>query len=190
MKFVKASKIAGILLPIFLLLPWSTGCRPGSADDPKEPKIVGQPLTDDQVKPLQATFGKMAEVGLKDDAALGKELLDKHILKAATPDDVYLKGSEKEGNTPYAYTLSDGKQPSAMVLAPRFFTEATPLGRCALLIHEFGHYRAYVATGKSDEVDGYKVEYDKHKQLGLTQDDGLVYFSMLDGVVEYVVPKY
>jgi len=193
MKFDQARKFACATVAALLLMMPSTGCRQGAANDGSasaEPKIVGQPLASDELQSVQAAIDKMASVGLSDDAKLGNELLGKHIVKAATPDDVYLKGSEKEGNTPYAYTLSDGKQPSAIVLAPRFFTEATPTGRAALLIHEFGHYRAYVATGKSDEVDGYKVEYDEHNQLGLTETDGLVYFSMLDGVVEYVIAKY
>src|SRR5437868_6200237 len=175
MKFDNAGKFTSTLAAALLLTIASTGCRLNAANDgstTSEPKTVGQPLASDQLQSVQAAVDKMASVGLSDDVKLGGELLSKHIIKAATPDDVYMKGSEKAGDTPYAYTLSDGKQPSAIVLAPRFFTEATPIGRAALLIHEFGHYRAYVATGKSDEVDGYKVEYDKHKQLGLTESDG------------------
>ena len=193
MKFDYPRMITGIIATTLVLSMASTGCRQGSADGgstPSEPTVVGQPLASDQLASVQSALDTMKSVGLSDDSKLGSELLSKHILKAATSDDVYFKQSEKEGNTPYAYTLSDGKQPSAIVLAPRFFSEATPTGRAALLIHEFGHYRAYVATGKSDEVDGYKVEYDEHKQLGLTEADSLVYFSMLDGIVEYVVPKY
>ena len=151
---------------------------------------MGQPLTSDQQKLVDDAVARMQAVGLVDDARLAKDLLAKKIWKAATVDDQYLKDSEKAGFTPYAYTLSDGKQPSAIVLGPRYFTEATPNGRSALMIHELGHYRAYVATGKSDETDGYKVEYDTHAKLGLTESDGLVYFSMLDGVEEYVVPKF
>jgi len=193
MKFDYPRMITGIIATTLVLSMASTGCRQGSADGrstPSEPTVVGQPLASDQLASVQSALDTMKSVGLSDDSKLGSELLSKHILKAATPDDVYFKQSEKEGNTPYAYTLSDGKQPSAIVLAPRFFSEATPTGRAALLIHEFGHYRAYVATGKSDEVDGYKVEYDEHNQLGLSETDGLVYFSMLDGVVEYVIAKY
>jgi len=193
MKFDYPRKLTGAIAATLLLTIVSTGCRQGSADGSSkssEPTVVGQPLSNDETVAVDKAIGTMASTGLSRDSILGIDLMNKHIIKAATADDVYLKGSEKEGNTPYAYTLSDGKQPSAIVLAPRFFTEATDTGRVALLIHEFGHYRAYVATGKSDEVDGYKVEYDEHKQLGLTESDGLVYFSMLDGVVEYVVPKY
>jgi hypothetical protein len=193
MKFDYPRKLTGAIAAALLLTMVSAGCRQGSADGgskPSEPTAVGQPLTNDQTTVVDKAIGLMASTGLSSDSMLGIDLMNKHIIKAATPDDVYMKGSEKAGDTPYAYTLSDGKQPSTIVLAPRFFTEATDIGRAALLVHEFGHYRAYVATGKSDEVDGYKVEYDKHKQLGLTEADGLVYFSMLDGVVEYVVPKY
>jgi hypothetical protein len=108
---------------------------------------------------------------------------------AASPTDGYLKRAEQAGDTPFAYTLSSGHHPSAIVLAPRFFTETTPTARAALMIHEMGHYRAYVQTGHSDEYDGYKAEYDTHTKLGLGESDGLTYFSMLDGVVENVAPR-
>lgn len=165
------------------------GCRAGNSAASTTP-VIGQPLAADQEKAVEDAAKLMASRGLADDAVLTNQLLAKGIWKAARPDDPYMKASEKSGDTPYAYTLSDGKHPSAIVLASRFFTEATPTGRAAVMVHELGHYRAYVATGKSDETDGYKAEYDKHAKLGLTQDDGLVYFSMLDGVQEYVVPKY
>jgi hypothetical protein len=127
--------------------------------------------------------------GIIADANLGERLLKQGIWRAASPTDVYINQAEKAGDTPFAYTLSPGKKPIAIVLAGRFFTDATPLGQAALMIHELGHYQAYVLVGRSDEYDGYKPEYDLHTQLGLTEKDGLVYFSMLDGVVEYVVPR-
>jgi hypothetical protein len=127
-----------------------SGCRQG---DSAGSDNVGQPLTADQEKAVRDAANLMAAHGLADDANLTKSLLDKHIWKAAADHDKYLADSEKAGFTPYAYTLSDGKHPSAIVLAPRFFTEATPTGRAALMIHELGHYKAYVATGKSDETD-------------------------------------
>ena len=131
----------------------------------------------------------MARRGLTSEARLALQLLLSGIWRAATPEDGYLATSERQGNTPYAYTLSSGKHPSAIVLAPRFFTETSPTARAALLIHEMGHYQAYVRTGHSDEYDGYKPEYDTHIRLGLGETDSLPYFSMLDGVVEYVVPR-
>jgi hypothetical protein len=108
----------------------------------------------------------------------------------AFPNDRYLKTAEQNGDTPYAYTLSAGKHPSAIVLAPRFFTESLTMpSRASLMIHEMGHYEAYVATGKSDEYDGYKTQYDAAQKLGLGESDGLIYFMMLDGVTQYVVPR-
>lgn len=179
-----------VAIAFLTALMWSTalsGCRQSGAAASDH---IGQPLTADQEKTVEDAVAKMTSSGLVDDGKLGKDLLARHIIKAARPDDQYMAYSEKSGDTPYAYTLSAGKTPSAIVLADRFFTQTTQTGRAALLVHEFGHYRAYVATGRSDEVDGYKAEYDKHAKLGLTDADGLVYFSMLDGVVQYVVPKY
>lgn len=121
---------------------------------------------------------------------LSERLAARGIWVKATPDDVYLKQAEKNGDTPYAYTLSSGKSPSAIVLASRFFTEdLSPASRASLMVHEMGHYEAYVATGKSDEFDGYKTQYDVAKKLGLSETDGIIYFMMLDGVEEYVVPR-
>ena len=57
------------------------------------------------------------------------------------------------------------------------------------MIHEMGHVRAYLKTGRSEEYDGYKREYDTHARLGLTERDGLTYFALLDGVTEYVLPR-
>jgi hypothetical protein len=57
------------------------------------------------------------------------------------------------------------------------------------MVHELGHYKAYVKSGRSDEFDGYKAEYDSRHKLGLSEKDGLVYFAMLDGTAEYVAPR-
>ena len=147
------------------------------------------PLTPAQAAAVQAALTLMRQRGLTSDAAFGTMLLRQGQWRAASATDAYLAQSERSGDTPYAYTLADGKRIEAVVLAPRFFTETTPLGRAALMIHEMGHVRAYQKTGQSTEYDGYKREYDTHSQLGLTDADGLVYWSMLDGVVEYVVPR-
>jgi len=145
-------------------------------------------LSTSQTAQLQSEIVMMKKAGLNDDSKLAARLLAQGIWQASAPDDAYLKGAEADGDTPFAYTLSSGHHPSAIVLAPRFFTDATDIGRAAFMIHEMGHYRAYVATGKSTEFDGYKAEYDKAKQIGLSDKDGIVYFGMLDGVGEYVVP--
>lgn len=147
-----------------------------------------RPLSATEAQQVQTSITIMQKQGLKDDEKLATSLLKTGIWRAATPDDLYMKGAEAQGDTPFAYTLSDGRHPSAIVLASRFFTDTTDTGRAAIMIHEMGHYRAYEAHGQSTEYDGYKAEYDKSKQLGLSEKDGLVYFGMLDGVVEYVVP--
>lgn len=153
------------------------------------PKRTDRKLSASETATVRAAVARMRQATLTDEAALAETLTAAGIWRAATVSDPYLKQAEASGGTPYAYTLADGKVVQAVVLAPRFFTEATRNGRAALMIHEMGHYRAYVATGKSDEFDGYKREYDTHGQLGLGETDSLVYFSMLDGVVEYVVPR-
>jgi hypothetical protein len=151
---------------------------------------VGRKLTGEEATCLRDAAKLMGNRGLQSDSNLTNLLMSKGIWRAARPDDIYMRGSENSNNTPFAYTLFEGKRPNAVVLAPRFFTDTTPTGRAALMIHELGHYRAYLKSAKSDEVDGYKPEYDTHVKLGLTEADGLVYFGMLDGVAEYVVPKY
>lgn len=150
---------------------------------------MGQPLTAAESQAVHAAIDLMRSKGLTKQADLAAQIDKKGIWRAASPNDPYMKQSEADHNTPFAYTLSTSRHPSAIVLAARFFTETTPTARAALMIHEMGHYQAYVKTGHSDEFDGYKAEYDTHKQLGLTETDGLTYFSMLDGVVEYVVPR-
>jgi hypothetical protein len=147
------------------------------------------PLTAQQSQVVRDAAALMAARGLTDEARLTNDLLTRRIWRAASPDDPYLADSEKAGDTPFAYTLSAGRHPSEIVLAPRFFTQ-TPTGRAALMLHELGHYRAYIRTGQSTELDGYKAEYDTHAKIGLSENDGLVYFSMLDGVVEFVVPHF
>lgn len=146
-------------------------------------------LTAPQQKTVREAITLMAGRQLKSDADFATTLLRRGKWRAATERDPYLLAAEQAGDTPFAYTLSEGKDPDAIVLAPRFFTDATPVGRAALMIHEMGHYRAYVKTGRSDEFDGYKAEYDEHGQLGLSAADGLVYFGMLDGVTQFVVPR-
>jgi hypothetical protein len=131
----------------------------------------------------------MRTQGLKAQADLALKLEKQGIWRAASPSDLYITEAELQGDTPYAYTLSPGFHPIAIVLAKRFFDEATPTGRAAVMIHEMGHYSAYIKFGRSTEYDGYKVEYDTHAKLSLTERDGLVYFSMLDGVDQYVVPR-
>lgn len=154
-----------------------------------KPRQMGQPLTELQSQTVHAAINLMRSKGLVKQADLAAQIDKKGIWRAASPDDPYMKQSEADHNTPFAYTLSTSHQPSAIVLAARFFTETTPTARPALMIHEMGHYEAYVKTGHSDEFDGYKAEYDTHRLLGLTEADGLTYFAMLDGVVEYVAPR-
>lgn len=153
------------------------------------PPRSDRPLQAAQTAAVESAITLMRARGLTPEAALAAQLERQGLWRAASPSDRYLKGAEQAGDTPFAYTLSSGRHPSAIVLAPRFFTDTTPAARTALMIHEMGHYRAYVQTGRSDEFDGYKAEYDAHKKLGLGETDGLTYFSMLDGVVEYVVPR-
>lgn len=146
-------------------------------------------LTTAQKTTVQSALALMRQRGLSAEAALGTNLLRQGKWRASSSHDAYIAQSERSGDTPYAYTLAEGKHIEAIVLAPRFFTETTPTGRAALMIHEMGHVRAYQKSGQSTEYDGYKEEYDTHVQLGLTDADGLVYWSMLDGTAEYVVPR-
>ena len=46
-----------------------------------------------------------------------------------------------------------------------------------------------VEIGVMPNMDVAKAEYDSYPRLGLSDKDGLVYFSMLDGTAEYVVPR-
>jgi hypothetical protein len=147
------------------------------------------PLSQSQREEVAAGIALIQSKGLTTDAALATQLLQQGIWRAASPKDAYIRMAEDGGDTPFAYTLSGGHHPEAIVLAARFFDQSTTdTGRAALMIHEMGHYRAYVMNGKSTEYDGYKAEYDKSKRLGLSDKDGMVYFGMLDGVAEYVVP--
>ena len=152
------------------------------------PARSDRPLSDSEAGQVQTSITILHKQGLSDDEKLAITLLKTGLWRAATPQDVFMKEAQAEGDTPFAYTLSNGHHPSAIVLASRFFTDTTDTGRAAIMIHEMGHYRAYVSHGQSTEYDGYKAEYDKSKKLGLSERDGLVYFGMLDGVVEYVVP--
>ncbi|MGO8674212.1 MAG: hypothetical protein ACLQVD_22970 [Capsulimonadaceae bacterium] len=172
-----------------LLMAAATGYGIGRTASPPPPAI-GTALTANQAGVVTAAIALMSRCGLVGDAALASNLLQRGIWKAARPDDPFLSASEKSGDTPYAYTLPHDKSPTAIVLGPRFFVEATPIGQAALMLHEMGHYRAFVRTGMSTETDGYKAEFDTHGRIGLTERDGLVYFSMLDGVVQYVVPEF
>ena len=150
---------------------------------------AGLALGTNEASLLRQCADNIAAHGLPQYATLARALLAKGIWRRARPDDQYIREEDQSGDTVYAYTLSNGKHPSAIVLAPRFFTEDLSLAaRSSYMIHEMGHYQAYVATGKSTEFDGYKAQYDAAKSLGLSETDGLVYFMMLDGVQEYVVP--
>ncbi len=153
------------------------------------PARSDRPLTISEASSVHDALALMRRRGLTDDATFGDTLFAQGRWRAASSTDAYLAGAERAGDTPYAYTLADGKTVLAVVLAPRFFTDITPTARAAVMIHEMGHCRAYQATGHSTEYDGYKREYDTHRQLGLTEQDSLVYWSMLDGVAEYVVPR-
>jgi hypothetical protein len=149
----------------------------------------GLTLTAPQTAALTKALTIMSSRRIVRDANLGSMLLAQGIWRAATRTDIYIAAAEKSGDTPFAYTLSSGHKPSAIILAGRFFGGTTDLGRAAIMIHEMGHYMAYVRTGRSNEYDGYKAEYDSYPRLGLSENDGLVYFSMLDGTAEYVVPR-
>jgi hypothetical protein len=129
---------------------------------------------------------------LNDWSDFALKLLKAGRWRAASADDYYLQWAQKQGDTPFAYTMPSAKTPRApiaIVLAPRFFTDADLNAQAAIMIHEMGHWRAYNARGRSDEYDGYKTEFDAHRRLGLTDADGLTYFAMLDGVCQYVVPR-
>ncbi len=124
--------------------------------------------------------------------ALCGQLIAQGRIRPAVADDPWLKEAEASGGTPFAYTMPDDAhphQPLAIVLAPRFFTATTPAARGSILVHELGHWMAFVKRGSSTEYDGYKAEFDTHKQIGLTDTGGLTYYMMCDGVVEYVVPR-
>jgi hypothetical protein len=178
---------------IFIVLSVSLpGCKTNAAGMASHlgSSQAGRPLTTEERKTVMEAIGVMAVHGLPDQAKLADDLLTRHMWRAALPNDEYLAVSEKQGYTPYAYTLSDGKHPNAIVLGPKYFKEADTVGRASLMLHEMGHYMAYIRTGRSDEVDGYKAQYDTHTKIGLSERDGLVYFSMLDGVEQYVIAKY
>ncbi|MCW3062494.1 MAG: hypothetical protein JWQ02_4315 [Capsulimonas sp.] len=165
-------------------------CGPGCASKSHSAAQMGRPMTATERAMVTKAAELMAKKGLKEEATLTTSLLGKGIWRSATDTDIYMKQAEQDGGTPYAYTLSEGKNPSAIVLAPRFFNETTETARASLMLHELGHYRVYVKTGRSDETDGYKAQYDENKKLGMGEESSLPYFAMLDGVVEYVVPKY
>lgn len=153
------------------------------------PQRTDRALSEREEGTVQAAAALLRQRKLSVDAALAMQIERRGQWRAATPDDPYLKQAEQSGDTPFAYTLGKGRRPATIVLAPRFFADTTPTARAALMIHEMAHYQAYLRTGRSDEFDGYKAEYDTHDTLGLGEGDGLTYFAMLDGVVEYVVPR-
>jgi hypothetical protein len=175
-----------VLFVLFALV--AGGCR-GSGSDPSG---IGQPMTSAQSKNVTDAIALMRKKGLSTWADQATTLAKAGKWKAAKTNDPYLTASEKAGDTPFAYTLPDDKHPHSpieIVLAPRFFTDADTTAEAALMIHEMGHWRAFVKNGSSTEYDGYKVEYDTHDQLGLGESDGLAYWAMLDGVEQYVVPR-
>lgn len=153
------------------------------------PERTDRALTSREEDAVQAAAVLLRQRKLAPEAALAKQIGRRGQWRAASPDDRYLKLAEQGGDTPFAYTLASGHRPTVIVLAPRFFSDTTPPARAALMIHEMAHYEAYVRAGRSDEFDGYRAEYDTHDKLGLGEGDGLTYFAMLDGVVEYVVPR-
>ena len=177
------------LLIVFVLFALFAGGCVSRATDPSR---IGQPLTSAEDKQVTGAIALIRQKGLASWADQATTLEKAGKWKAAKPDDPYLAASEKAGDTPFAYTLPDDKHPHVpieVVLAPRFFTDADTTAEAALMIHEMGHWRAFVANGSSTEYDGYKTEYDTHKQLGFGEDDGLAYWAMLDGVEQYVVPR-
>lgn len=189
MKAPAHSRRPGIALIPIVLVSVIAGCG-WAAGALKHNGPAGKPLSPDEQSVLSDCAKYMDQHDLAHYSSLARSLMSRGIWLHAAPDDRFLKASEQNGDTPYAYTLSGGKHPSAIVLAPRFFTESlTTASRASLMIHEMGHYEAYVATGKSDEYDGYKTQYDAAHKLGLSEKDGLIYFMMLDGVTQYVVPR-
>ena len=174
------------LLILLLLFSSSSVLYASSTFTSSQP---GTPLTQQQHLTVQDAINAMKSSGLLEDSLLASTLLRDGIWRAASTDDPYIGGAEKSGDTPFAYTLSPGHKPIAIVFAARFFNSTTQLARAAVMIHEIGHYKAYVKTGRSDEYDGYKEEYDNYRKLGLSEKDGLVYFAMLDGTAQYVVPR-
>lgn len=176
-------------LTLFVLVALAAGGCHGSEPDPS---TIGQPLTPAQANQVSDAIALMRKKGLSSWADQATTLEKAGLWKEAKPNDPYIAGSEKAGDTPFAYTLPDDKHPHSpieIVLAPRFFTDADTTAEAALMIHEMGHWRAFVKNGSSTEYDGYKAEYDTHNQLGFGQNDGLAYWAMLDGVVQYVVPR-
>jgi hypothetical protein len=156
------------------------------------PLRAGLPLTTDQQATVLAAATLLREKKLIRVAGMVASLTSSGRMSAATSDDQYIAAAQRSGDTPFAYTLPDDLNPHhpiAIVLASRFFDQTTPTARASILTHEIGHWSAYLKHGKSDEYDGYKAQFDTHRQLGLTERDGLTYFMMLDGVVEYVVPR-
>jgi hypothetical protein len=181
-------KLVLALCSAFLILAYAfimTSCAAKNAPP------AGQPLTSTQHDAVKSALAKMQSSGLTSYAKLGNELDSQGKWMFASPNDPYIAQSQKSGDTPFAYTLPDSahpKQPVAIVLAPRFFTDADPTAQAALMVHELGHWMAFQRKGSSTEYDGYKTEFDTHKQLGLTEADNPIYIYMLDGVSEYVVP--
>jgi hypothetical protein len=173
---------AGLFSLLFMLL--CSSCSNSS-------NLPGSALTDNQHAAISSAIELMDSSGLARFAGLARQIDRAGEWRAALPNDQYLAASEKSGDTPFAYTLPDPShpyQPIAIVLAPRFFTDADERAQAALMVHEMGHWLAFLKKGKSTEYDGYKTEFDNHKALGLTSDDGLTYYAMLDGVEQNVVP--
>ncbi len=169
-----------------LMLTFTTGCATFLGAT-----TAGLRLNTQQQQIVSQAIGIMRDHHLSSQAKMASVLLAQGKWLAASSTDRYMAQAEKSGDTPFAYTLPDDahpKRPIAIVLASRFFDQADSTARAALMIHEMGHWLAFEHTGKSTEYDGYKAEYDTHRQLGLTDQDGLTYFAMLDGVVENVVP--
>ena len=178
-----SNRVAFAIIALALL---SISIASSSQDAP-----AGRVLSPDESTKVRATVRIMADAKLSALSTLAAALLSSGKIFAAAKDDPWFASAESSGDTPYAYTMPDSshpRQPTAIVLAPRYFA-ATPRAQAALLIHELGHWQAFRARGSSTEFDGYKLEYDTASRIGLTERDGLTYFAMLDGVVQYVVPR-
>src|SRR5581483_7356164 len=97
---------------------------------------VGRPLNSDEAKQVSSAIALMRSKGLSSWADQADTLLKKGRWKAALGNDPYIAGAEKAGDTPYAYTLPDDKHPHSpveIVLAARFFSDADPTAKAALM---------------------------------------------------------
>lgn len=156
---------------------------------------IGHRVSSGDASMVSRAIAHIAASGLKEDTKLLKRIQKNKGIRQSYFYNYLVSRAERSGRDFSFYAFTPILSRSKIFLGDGFQSAETA-GRSSVLIHEGMHIKWHSERlwrgfpRRVDEAHAYAHQYDTHKEIALCAygGDGTVYWDMMIGIREYVLP--